>query len=317
MKCYTHAGIFHADEVLATAILRRVSKGRKEKFDLTRVFNVPEDVEDDAIVFDIGGGAYDHHSRDIEYRDNGVPFASAGLIWRDFGRDYLVFEGCPDEYISVVFEEIDENLVQAVDARDNGYNDFKDAHVKCNLTFSDMVSSFNPTWDENGDDAGGHRPFWRAVKFAAITFDRFVKRTVSEYKARNLVLDAIARSENHIMVLDRFAPWQKTVLEEGSEDVWFVIYPSKRGGYSWQVVPTSKEDPLPRCQVPVEWWGADEESLKEISGVNDAIFCHRNGFLGSCGSIEGCRLMLEKPVFLLDLAQNIRNRKATEEEGPC
>ena len=59
MKCYTHTGVFHADEVLATAILREIARYKKnEKFSLSRVLEAPED--EDAIIFDIGGGKYDH-----------------------------------------------------------------------------------------------------------------------------------------------------------------------------------------------------------------------------------------------------------------
>lgn len=296
MKTYTHSGIFHADEVLATAIIRRIAREQKESFSLQRVLEIPEDVEDDAIIFDIGGGVYDHHSRDIEYRENGVPYSSVGLIWRDFGKDYLAFQRCPQEYILSVFHEVDERFIQAVDARDNGYMEFEDAYCENNLTFSDMIANFNPAWDEAGKHVNGHSHFWRAVKFAGITFDRFVHRIISEYKARSVVLEAIAKSNGNVMILDEYAPWQKIILDEGNTRIWFVIYPSKRGGYSWQVVPVSFDDQTARCHVPEEWWGADKDTLKELSGVEDAIFCHRNGFLGSCESVEGCQRMVEKAI---------------------
>lgn len=296
MKAYTHTGIFHADEVLATSIIRGIATMQKEKFTLHRVLQVPEDIEPDAIVFDIGGGKYDHHSRDIEYRENGVPYSSVGLIWRDFGEDYLAFNGCPQEYISAVFHEVDEQLIQAVDSRDNGYREFEDAYCANNLTFSDMISNFNPNWNEPGKHGNGHAQFWQAVNFAKIAFDRFVRKIISEYKARDVILEAMAKSSGNVLILDEFVPWQKTILSEGDGKIWFVIYPSKRGGYSWQVVPASFEDQTARCPVPVEWWGADETTLKKLSEVDDAIFCHRNGFLGSCESVGGCEKMVEKAI---------------------
>lgn len=82
-KVATHDGRFHADEVMATAIL-------KEIFDieLTRTRN-PELLEQQDLIFDVGNGEFDHHQLEKEYRDNGIPYAAAGLIWRKFGKDAI------------------------------------------------------------------------------------------------------------------------------------------------------------------------------------------------------------------------------------
>ena len=66
----THGGIFHADEVFATAILATLG-------DVTvmRVFTVPADTR--AFVYDIGRGKYDHHQKGGNgARENGIPSAS-------------------------------------------------------------------------------------------------------------------------------------------------------------------------------------------------------------------------------------------------
>ena len=79
----THGGLFHADETMATAILNKVFNN----LILCRTFKVPEEVAAPVIVYDIGGGKYDHHQKGGNgCRENGVPYSSAGLIWRDFGR---------------------------------------------------------------------------------------------------------------------------------------------------------------------------------------------------------------------------------------
>ena len=57
---------------------------------VSRVFKVPNDLPDGTIVLDIGGGKYDHHQRGGNgARENGVPYASCGLIWREFGKELL------------------------------------------------------------------------------------------------------------------------------------------------------------------------------------------------------------------------------------
>ena len=39
----------------------------------------------DGIVYDVGGGMFDHHSEPRECRPNGVPYAAFGLLWRVVG----------------------------------------------------------------------------------------------------------------------------------------------------------------------------------------------------------------------------------------
>ena len=42
------------------------------------------------LVYDIGGGEFDHHQAGGNgQRDNGVKYASCGLIWKSYGKKYL------------------------------------------------------------------------------------------------------------------------------------------------------------------------------------------------------------------------------------
>ena len=76
---FTHGGKFHADDVFSTALLQIV----RPDIQITRGFTVPEDF--DGIVYDVGGGMFDHHSEPRETRPNGVPYAAFGLLWRVLG----------------------------------------------------------------------------------------------------------------------------------------------------------------------------------------------------------------------------------------
>ena len=80
---FTHGAKFHADDVFSTAFLRLLNPA----IEVTRGFDVPEDF--DGIVYDIGRGKYDHHQQDKEIRENGVPYAAFGLLWREFGTCFL------------------------------------------------------------------------------------------------------------------------------------------------------------------------------------------------------------------------------------
>ena len=83
----THGGVFHADDVMATVILEKVFG------DVTvcRVLEVPEKLNSNVIVYDIGGGKWDHHQKGGNgARKNGskigVPYAAAGCHPRHEGR---------------------------------------------------------------------------------------------------------------------------------------------------------------------------------------------------------------------------------------
>ena len=62
-------------------------------------FIQPLDLNDntaaDGIVYDVGGGMFDHHSEPRECRPNGVPYAAFGLLWRVLGAARRRASGAP------------------------------------------------------------------------------------------------------------------------------------------------------------------------------------------------------------------------------
>ena len=85
-NCITHSGTMHADEVFATAFLHLYKKDIK----VFRTNSIKNDNnQQDCIIYDIGRGKYDHHQIDAEKRENQIPYSSIGLLWREFGKDYL------------------------------------------------------------------------------------------------------------------------------------------------------------------------------------------------------------------------------------
>ena len=90
MKIATHDGPFHADEVFATAMLRRLFPD--DEFIRSRDQAVLDECD---IVYDVGGefdpgkGRYDHHMADFDVRhQNGIKKSSLGLLWAEYGERY-------------------------------------------------------------------------------------------------------------------------------------------------------------------------------------------------------------------------------------
>lgn len=284
----THGGVFHVDEVMATVILSKIFK------DVTvcRTSKVPNNLRDDAIVYDIGFGKFDHHQKGGNgCRKNGVPYASAGLIWKEFGH-LLVKEACNPYF---VWKTIDKQLIQGIDATDCGTMPGVDYPARA-MTLSAMVFNFNPAWDstETPDEK-----FLEAVAFTETVFNNVFYNAVSKAKAKETLEKAISESKDHIMVLERFAPWQDylfTSRDKKAEEIQFVVFPSNRGGYNWQGVTANFKTRELRKPVPIEWRGLQEEELQRVTGVESASFCHSAGFIGGAATLEGAIAMAKIAV---------------------
>ena len=224
-KAYTHGGVFHADDVFSSALLELMNPS----IEIARIFSVPEDAE---LVFDIGGGLYDHHQEDSAVRENGIPYAAFGLLWRDLGAEFL---GSKEEA-----DLFDQNFVQPIDLTDNTGEP---------NTLSSAIGSFNPTWDDNAEKADER--FRDAVEFAVQILLNYKKRAEGKLKAHTLVEEALNSSKDGIVVLPRFAPWQEVLIPE--EKARLVIYPSQRGGYNLQVVPKEYGTQEPKVPIPKKW----------------------------------------------------------------
>lgn len=279
----THGGVFHADEVLATVILSKVLG------DITvlRTSKVPEGLSDNVIVYDIGFGRFDHHQKGGNgVRENGVPYAAVGLIWEEYGHKLVEDTANPE----LVWSLVDRDLIQGIDATDNGAMPKLESEstglVVRNMSFSNVISGFNPTWDSNEDS---DEAFIRAVDFAETVFENTLKNATAKAKAQKIVEEAIEKSQEHIMVLEQFVPWQEFVFSSENAkaaEVQFVVFPSNRGGYNWQCVPDALGGFGQRKPVPSEWKGLSGEKLQKVTGITTATFCHPAGFLGSAETFK-------------------------------
>jgi uncharacterized UPF0160 family protein len=102
-------------------------------------------------------------------------------------------------------------------------------------------------------------------------------------RAKRFVETALADSTDNIVILLKFAPWKMVLIPSDAE---FVVYPSQRGGYSAQVIPTDLDVKEAKCYFPEEWAGKPEDELQKISGVNTLKFCHKGRFLISADNLQ-------------------------------
>ena len=259
-KGLTHAGVFHADDVFATALLRILNPS----IEVVRDYVVPEDF--DGIVYDIGGSEFDHHQSGARVRANGVPFASFGLLWERYGSQLL----CEED--ATIF---DEKFVQPIDLSDN-------TQSVCELSL--CVADFNPLQEANKNDFDC--AFWQAVSWAQGILERRLNSVQAARETRDSILAAMSNGDGKVLVLEHYAPWKSVVVGSSYK---YVIYPSTRGGYNVQCVPDNVRGGSPVLPLPREWRGLPKNELCEITGVADALFCHPSGYLASANSCSGAK----------------------------
>lgn len=279
----THTGRFHADEVFATAILSLIYKNNIEihrvlDSDAKNYVNNPN-----AIIYDIGRGEFDHHQHDPNaYRENGIPYAACGLIWKAFYMELLY--NLPDGLRNFTVQYIDKMLIQGIDDIDNGHFKSHNSYDPMNVTT--VIGLFNPPSPSTQEEQ--MKQFKNAVRCAKTILLNLLSKAKETYNAINAVNKAInERDEPHILILPEYMPWKGTLhANPFADNIWYVIYPSNRIGYNIEAVPITPNGTDKRQDVPTAWWGKENEELAKITGVETAFFCHFSGFLSACKTLD-------------------------------
>lgn len=308
-----HSGTFHADEVLATLLLK-FHPSFKESF-VIRTRNELIISKCD-IVCDVGGKLdpknfrFDHHmkeftevfSNDNKYK--GIKMSSAGLVYKYLGKDILInilkkldlYEQ-NKKYIDEIYTKIYDSFILSVDAKDNGVSQF-DSNVELkytdHTTYSDRVGRLNPEWNSKNVDVN-----MRFKKAWDITEEELYfqinKYANSYYLAYDIVNDAVQVALNNnkpYIVLEQYCPWlgiyadieEKLKLEKNK--ILFGIIPVQNNQWSCRTIPVKKDSLSFKKGLVNKWRGRRDKELQEISGIKDAVFVHTTGFIGFFESKE-------------------------------
>lgn len=246
------------------------------------------------LVYDVGGGEFDHHDNEKIYREDGTPYAACGLIWRKFGRDVIRARdsSLAEEDVDAVFRHVDMALIEGVDAYDNGVTTGE--MTIPTMTISTILSSFNPPWysDKPEDEA-----FHEAVGFASTVLYNTLSHQFAVIKARGKVKEAYEkRTRPQLLVLKEYCPWARVLQEiDVNKEVLFVVYPT-REDYALQTVRKGNGTFEARKNLPKEWAGKRDEELSRIIGIDDAVFCHPARFIAGAKSFESIMKMADMAI---------------------
>lgn len=286
----THNSKFHVDDIFACATLQLVLDKKNTPYKIIRTRDESIITTGD-YVFDVGGiydpatNRFDHHqTAGAGVRENGIPYASFGLVWKHFGTELCSAE---------IAQEIDVKIASGIDALDNGISISKLIYPDVfPLDFGDIASSFKPSWKDT-TESGFDKGFLEIVSIAKKFLEREIVYLEEFKEAEQLVEQAYQNAtDKRIIILDQYSPG-KSKLALHPEPL-FVIYPNTINN-TWMVntVRDDEAEFINRKDFPEEWAGLRDKELVQVSGVVDALFCHKGLFLVAAKSREGAIALAE------------------------
>lgn len=274
----THDGKFHADDVFAVAALLLVEPSAQ----IVRTRNA-ERIQKSDIVVDVGGvydertNRFDHHQvGGAGARENGIPYAAFGLVWKKFGQVLGKNAG--------VALQVDTALVVPIDANDNGIDLSTPTEASLSpYEIADAIRAFIPTWLEEETDVDA--AFCETVSFAQKIIEREMKRAEAILAGEYQVEQIYAASEDkRLIILDEDFSWKDTLAK--FPEPLYVVHP-QNGTWRLYCVRGNPHQFVNRKDLPEKWAGLRDAELAKLTGVPDALFVHRNRFMAVAKSKEG------------------------------
>lgn len=280
----THSGSFQADDIFAVAIfLLAVGEDSKvvrsrDQDEITKA----DYVADVGMIYDPSSNRFDHHQPGgAGERSNGIPYASSGLVWKEYGEK---LSGSKE-----AAELIDQRLMAPLDANDNGIA-IADSRFKDIRSYSviDFLYSFLANSNESEEEL--YRIFMNLVGIAKDLLVREIAKTKLVIEGEKKVREIFDKSiDKRILILPEELPWGRVLRDK--PEAMFVVY--HRNDKKWGTRTVQEEGFKSRKAFPVSWGGKTGEELQKLTGVSDAVFCHRALFLALAESKEGALKLAE------------------------
>lgn len=237
----THEGKFHADDIFSSALLKILNPA----ISISRTNRVKKYLKeeslswDDVIIYDVNRGEFDHHGNEKRYRDNGIEYASFGLLWKHYG---------PKIFSNRIVEKMDREICQEIDSHDN---------FQSKNSLSILFSSMNDRTKDNNRDFKSAVDI--AVKFLKNYLYKLYREEMEEKKWKaystnnnNIIFD-------NIIILKNYFTW----IDDSGKELYVLF--NKKGK-----VHLVRSDKRP---LPVEWKRSDGVlEYNNTPGYNNIIF---------------------------------------------
>lgn len=305
----THSGKFHADDIFAVSLLDLLFPAcdliRTRDIEKVRAADFAVDVGG---IWDPQGGRFDHHQKGFEgARLSGVVYASAGLVWKEYGARCVALlarqhAACrlTDDQAQQIAYAIDNDLVQYLDMSDTGAA--KNAPGGYGL--SAVISGFNPGWIDE-QHAGSMaaieeyrlKQFRRAMEFMQDIIVNAVKYRVGGMLAVEQVRASKVLEDGRVLFLKNAAlPWASLVRNEMPNVLFVISHNISEQRYMLHTVSATQDSFASRKDLPASWAGLQGPDLAAATDVADAIFCHNGRFIASAKSFNGALTMARQAL---------------------
>jgi len=262
----THSGPFHADDVLAVALLRTFVDAEATVVrtrDLARI-------ADADVVVDVGGihdpatCRFDHHQ--ASYTGG---YSSAGMV--------LEWLAESDRVRPALAARLRDGVVAYVDDVDNGRRS-PDPAVPC---FPLMVQALN-------QPASTLPEFDLAFDGAVAMAEAYVRGVVAaqdaDDRAEAVVVAEMRRADgagSNLILLKEYVRWKAPYFRLGgaTHQTEFVIHPGPDGSWRAAAIPPRLDSFDQKRSLPEAWAGLTDGELEAVTGVEGARFCHKNRFI--------------------------------------
>lgn len=303
----THDGTFHADELLAIAMLRALPQFAGATIVRTRdqaTLASCTVVVDVGGVYDVDRNRFDHHQRDFSCTMHELgattKLSSAGLVYRSYGA------ACIESIVGTtvdltaaahaeLFKRIYKTFIEAIDANDNGI-ECGEQLITVLTDLPSRVQHANPGWNQPRTPAAANVAFADTLRWLQAEFETFVLRTATRWwPARDVLLEAVnARFRYHlsgqIIVLAPYVPYEDHLYEIEQEQelqpVLFVLYETTDESPVWRIKTVAEKmgSFTPRRQLPEAWAGLKGDELDAATGLQGGVFVHAGRFIGAAST---------------------------------
>ena len=277
----THDGPFHADDVLAFALVRSFVDP-----DATIVrTRDPLKLAAADLVFDVGG-TYDPATQRFDHHQASYagPLSSAGMV--------LAWLEATGKVAPPLSAFLRDSMVAYVDDVDNGRVAPK-AGVPC---FPKLVDAYNQPAETHAEyDAA----FLSAVAMAHGVVQGLQAEHRSIQEARRIIDDAMmaARADGRrVLFLDGYVRWKPAYFELGGAEhpTDFVTFPATDGSWRIVAIPPELGSFAQKVSLPEAWAGLTDAALEAVTGIPGSVFCHKNRFIAVFKTRAGAVRALEE-----------------------
>lgn len=272
----------------------------------------------------------DQHFNDSK-RCKLTPLSAVGLIYKLYGKLIIcnitnmsindaslnwLFERCYFDYIEIIDAYTRE--IKLYNGQPQGDARFNNE----NLLLPSIIKYYNVQHGDNDDEEVKKlriQKIFETISILKLGFSNFLKYFAFSFiRGKQIIIDNYGKPipnidpklSDQIIILSEFIPWKEHIFNYEKEidklgTLKYVIF--KDTSNSWRIycVPINPSSFESRKKLPLKWRGLETDQLREISGIDDIVFVHVNGFIGGAESLDGCLQMAVQSLLNQDEQEQV------------